>query len=95
MITKKQVDEALKVISDYEQQLSKIQSVKNYPTQAGCRVKLSEWGRKMQNPHNKIGTIIDYLPWYVNPETDGTVTVKWDGIKKPVDMHVSQVESVK
>ena len=44
----------------------------------------------------KKGTIVvDYSAWIVNPETDGTVTVKWDNVKKPVDMHISQVEPVK
>lgn len=94
MITKKQVDEALKVIRDYEQQLlSNVHKIKD-TTQAGCQVRLSEWGREMQKPHNKIGIVIDYLPW-MGLKTDGIVTVKWANKLKPQDMHISQIEAIK
>lgn len=61
--------------------------------QIGAVVRLSKHGKSMQRPHNKIGKVIDWLEWHSN--TDGLVTIKWDGVKKPVTMHVSQVELTK
>ena len=59
----------------------------------GAVVRLSKHGRDMQKPHNKIGKVVDWREWY--SKTDGLVTVKWDSVKKPVTMHISQVELVK
>jgi hypothetical protein len=91
MISLKQFRDAMVIVETYSAQVSAKANVQ--PNQIGCRVVLSKFGKTMQKPHNKIGTVVDYLSWTSN--TDGLVTVKWDGVKKPDVMHVSQVEKAK
>lgn len=94
MITKKKFQEALAICEQYCMQ---IEAAKQPVTRStiGARVKLSAFGLEMQGKRKQHwrGTVVDYLPWiYPN---QGSVTVKWDHIKKPDGMHESQVEPVK
>ena len=93
MITKKQVNEALQLLADYAQQLETRTHVK-LKHEIGCRVRLSEYGIKMQGARKKKlkGTVIKYLPYMMNPTSDGIVYVKWDGVSKPDAMHICQIE---
>lgn len=96
MITKEQLDQALKVIADYEMQIANMKQ-QNINTQtSGCKVKLSKHGLEMQGKKftGRRGVVLSYLPWNCSYPDDGMVTVKWVGIKKPSNMHVSQVEKI-
>lgn len=97
MISKEKFREAMTIVEQYTAQLvlSGAGCSTVHPYEIGCKVRLSKWGKEMQKPHNLAGKVIDYLPWVVNPQTDGTVTVKWEGRSKPESMHISQVEAVK
>lgn len=59
------------------------------PSEVGSWVKLSAWGREMQAPHSKTGTVIDFFPWCNKSGTNSLVTVNWDGAKQPVLMHIN------
>lgn len=97
LISKDKFREAMAIVEQYTAELilAGDDRRESHPYQIGCKVRLSTWGKKMQKPHNLIGTVIDYSPWITNPQTDGTVTVKWNGRSKPGYMHISQVEAVK
>ena len=97
MITKKQLNDALELIADYEQQLRQAHVTSSAAWQVGCRVKLSKWGLEMQGKQkSKLrGTVIEVLEGAVQKTTDSTVCMKWEGISKPHWMHVSQVEPQK
>lgn len=92
MITQSEYQEALQKVMDYA--IVKQQYAKT-PSDVGCRVKLSTWGIEMQGKSKKksAGTILAWTPW-MNYPNDGTVTVKWDKISKPEDMHISHVELI-
>ena len=75
-----------------EPQPKQIESYVNKPCYTGCRVRLSHFGIKMQEPHNLIGTVIGYIPYPINPHTDGIVTVKWDNRTEPESMHIDHVQ---
>ena len=96
MITAKQFREAMVIVENYcDQVLLSKTPVVPQTHEIGCRVKLNEFGIKMQGKRKSklTGTVVYWLDWH-STETfkDGLVTVKWDGIKKPVSMHVGQVE---
>jgi hypothetical protein len=95
MISKEKFREAMTIVEQYTAQLDLASvggsTVNTY--EIGCKVKLSKWGKEMQNPHNLTGKVIDYLPYMY--KGDGCVTVKWEGKSKPESMHISQVEAVK
>ena len=57
----------------------------------GKRVILSEYGKQMQRSHKKTGKIITQM---LAGMRDWSVEVKWDGQKKTVWMHESQVTIV-
>ena len=63
---------------------------------SGDRVKMSAFGEEMQgvNKRKKEGTVIYFRP-YDRVDTDGVVSVKWDGTKNDDSMHVSHVELIK
>jgi hypothetical protein len=65
------------------------------PSEVGSRVKLFAWGREMQAPHSKTAKLNDFLPRCNKSGTNGIITVKWDGLKQPVLMHVNQLEVLK
>ena len=94
MITEKQFKDAMSIIESYCSQVHKLNKKISSTTEVGCRVKLSSWGLEMQGNQKKnlVGTVLDYLP-YVHI-TDGTVIVKWDRVKKPDYMHISQIEAI-
>lgn len=58
------------------------------------KVRLSKWGIEMQRPSNKNKTGI-ILRKSLAGMTDYSVEVLWDGAKKGIWMHESQVQSVK
>jgi hypothetical protein len=97
MISKAQVNEALKLLADYAQQLEDARAKTKRAHEIGCRVRLSEYGIKMQGARKKKlrGTVIKYLPSVLNPTTDGVVYVKWDSVPSPDAMHISQIEPIK
>lgn len=96
MITKQQFRDALLIVEKYCNQIKKTPAIILQTCDVGCRVKLSKYGLIAQgNRKSKlIGTVVDYYPWIFNPKTDGLVTVKWDSIKIPDSMHISQIEKV-
>lgn len=65
-------------------------------TSIGAKVTLSDWGIEMQgkSKRKRVGIVIGWLQW-MNFPNDGLVTVKWEGIGKPQDMHCSQVKLIK
>jgi len=80
------------IVETYHSQIiNKTDCVCVNPSDIGARVKLSKYGREMQKSHNKTGTVIDWNQWmhYTN---QGTVTVKWDNVRCPVSMDISQIE---
>lgn len=91
MITLNQFREAMAIVEGYAFQMNEKKNVKN-TTQTGCRVQLSEFGKEMQGKSKRRGTVIDYQPG-VYPN-DGTVTVKWDKIRTPSMMHISQITAI-
>ena len=96
MISKDRFREAMEIVKKYTAQLTPIKGNPKHPTEIGCKVKLSKWGLEMQGKRKaKIkGVVIDYLPWIMNPGIDGIVTVKWIGLNKPDDMHISQIKNI-
>jgi hypothetical protein len=58
-------------------------------TQQSAKVRLSKWGKEMQNPHDKTGTIVSRS---LAGLYDYTVEVLWEDGKKEF-MHESQVET--
>jgi len=95
MITAQQFREAMAIVEAYCQQKNSVGIKK--PHEIGCRVKLSEFGLVMQGNWNrkKRGKVVDFLKGAINHFSDATICVKWDGIKKPQYMHISQVEAIK
>jgi len=93
--TKQQFRDAMVIVESYCSQLHKAHVIGSAVNEIGCRVKLSAWGLEMQgNQKSKlVGMVVDYSQW-LGYKNDGTVTVKWDGISKPVSMHVSQIEAL-
>lgn len=91
MISLQQFRDAMVIVEAYSAQVLVKANIQ--PNQIGCRVILSAFGKTTQKQHNKIGTVVDYLSWTSN--TDGLVTVKWDGVKKPEIMHIHQVAKAK
>jgi hypothetical protein len=55
------------------------------------KVRLSAWGKEMQGSHKKTGIIINKSLAGIY---DYSVEVLWDGAKKAIWMHESQVEPV-
>lgn len=90
MVTEKEFKEAIGIVQLYIQQKNPIPDYKK-TSDIGARVVLSSYGKEMQRPHKKIGTVISWLQW-MHFQNDGIVTVLWDGSRKPIEMHVSQVE---
>lgn len=91
-ITAKEFRAALIIVESYCDQVYRIEN--NIGAwEIGSIVSLSEHGRQMQKPHNKIGKVVDWLEWY--SKTDGLVTVKWEGVKEPDIMHISHVKLIK
>lgn len=92
LMKEQEYKEALSKVMEY---VAKKMPLAESPNQIGCRVKLSEHGLEMQgnNKRKLQGVIIAWYQW-MNFHNDGTVTVKWDTIKKPVDMHVSHVQPI-
>lgn len=92
-MTKKEYEAALVKVIEYANEQS---SDTTSPKEVGCRVKLTDWGIKMNDGRGakQVGTVLDYLPWMDFPN-DGTVTVKWDGKNKPESMHISHVQAIK
>jgi hypothetical protein len=88
MVTKQELNEALRVIADYERQINRTHIA---AWEVGCRIKLSSWGLEMQGKRKaKLrGTVIDVIKGAVQKTTDSSICVKWDGISKPDWMHVS------
>lgn len=87
---------------EYKAMLAKVMEYANkkglvakFPNEIGCKVKLSDFGIEMQGKDKRklSGIVIDWRQWMHFPN-DGTVTVKWDKISKPQDMHVSQVVAI-
>ncbi len=92
MVTVVEFNAALELVLKYMHERH-IEAPASTPNQAGAIVKLSAWGKEMQSPHNKIGVVLNYLEWH-GPR-DGLVTVKWEGIKVPQEMHLSHIEIFK
>lgn len=93
MITEKQYKDAATVIAEYFKQ--PLICRPTHPSEIGCRIKLSEFGRKNISffYHKKKGTVIDFVGGkYFN---EGIVLIKWDNIKKPMPMHIHNVEPIK
>jgi hypothetical protein len=90
-ITPKQFREAMIIVQSYCDQVYEIKN-NLYAWRIGTLVKLSAWGREAQRSHGKTGKVVDWFEWH--SKTDGLVTVKWEGVKKPVEMHISQVQVV-
>jgi hypothetical protein len=90
-LTLKEFRQAMIIVETYCEQVYKIKN--NIGCwEIGAIVKLSKYGKEMQK-HNKIGKVVDWCEWH--SKTDGLVTVKWEGVKKPVIMHISHVELTK
>jgi|GEM_PF-5218071 len=91
MVTKEEFRKAMVVVESYCGQVGKKKNAET--NEIGCRVKLSEWGLEMQGKRNrgKRGIVVDFSEGVINKIRDGTVTVKWDGVSKPSQMHISQV----
>lgn len=89
-MTKQEYEVYLKKVMDYATDQTPVAKTRE---DIGCRVKLSQFGITMQgnDKRKKAGTVLSFDRW-MNFKDDGTVTVKWDGISKPIDMHVTQVE---
>lgn len=95
-LTVKEFRQAMIIVETYCDQVYKLKNnIGCWET--GAVVRLSKYGKEMQRPrsHNKIGKVVDYLEWSPHSKTDGLVTVKWEGVKKPDTMHISQVELTK
>ncbi len=96
-ITKSEFRQAMVIVNKYcNQQELKDRELKAY--EVGCAVKLNKFGLEMQGNgkknQNKRGIVVDYIEGNINPLTDGVVTVKWNNIAIPDEMHVSQVEKI-
>ena len=94
MITKNQFREAMIIVETYCNQIEN----GNGPCHIiGCPVQLSEYGIRINKENKgkipKIGKVVDWLEWH--SLTDGLVTIKWEGVKKPDIRHISQVEAIK
>lgn len=90
-VTKAEFRAAMIIVENYCMQVETKPALKIH--EIGCRVRLSAFGRKMQRPHNRKGVVVDWLEWH--GKEDGVVTVKWEGLKRPQSMHISQVEPIK
>jgi len=67
-------------------------NVKKDKINPGCRVELSEFGKRMQT-NRSHGTVVSYRP-FRESKTDGEVIVQWDNKKKPEGMHISQIKKI-
>jgi len=95
MISKQEFRDAMVIVETYCDQIQnnkQLNAVKKSANEIGCIVKLSAYGKEIQKPHSKTGTVVDWLEWH--SDKDGLITVKWDGVAKPDTMHISQVELV-
>lgn len=89
-VSKEKFREAMVVVDTYCQQIT----IHKNATEkcVGAIVELSKWGKEMQTNHKKktSGKIVDFIRGVYR--NDGTVCIKWDGIKKPVWMHEGQCD---
>lgn len=97
MITRKQYREAMTIVDTYCSQVSASNPAGKLRHEIGCRVRLNKFGIETQGKRagKLLGTTMEYIPWVMNPLTDGTVSVKWDGRRKPEWMHISHIEAIK
>lgn len=93
MVSEKEYKDALQKVIDYA--VEKSPSAIN-TSDIGAKVTLSDFGIEMQgkDKRKKSGIVIAWRQWMHFPN-DGTVTVKWDGIAEPQDMHLHQVKILK
>lgn len=64
--------------------------IKKETTDPGCRVELSDFGKRMQSQRGQ-GVVVSYRS-FLGSKTDGEVMVQWDDKKKPSGMHISQIK---
>lgn len=91
MISKQQFRDAMVIVDTYCHQVVEIKTGVG-AWRIGSIVELSDWGKEMQGNKKRIGKVVDFLEGY--SKESGSVCVKWEKIKKPEWMHISQVKII-